>query len=74
MTVVWAVALIRPLAWERPYAVGAALKSKTKQNKSVYQSILLRGFVRPAGGWGSGTGSIIPKSVAVRLSVCLCFT
>ena len=28
-----AVALIRPLAWEPPYATGVALKSKTKQNK-----------------------------------------
>ena len=29
-----AVALIQPLAWELPYAAGAALKSKTKQNKT----------------------------------------
>ena len=28
-----AVALIHPLAWERPYATGAALKSKTKQQQ-----------------------------------------
>ena len=28
-----AVALIRPLAWELPYATGAALKSKTKPNQ-----------------------------------------
>ena len=26
------VALIRPPAWEPPYAMGVALKSKTKQN------------------------------------------
>ena len=26
-----AIALIRPLAWERPYAAGVALKSKNKQ-------------------------------------------
>ena len=30
-----AVAPIRPLAWERPYAAGAAVKTKTKQNKLV---------------------------------------
>ena len=30
-----AIALIRPLAWEPPYAVGADLKrQKTKQNKT----------------------------------------
>ena len=36
-----AAALIQPLAWERPYAAGAALKSKnkTKQNKSNYNSL-----------------------------------
>ena len=28
-----ATALIRPLAWEPPYAVGVALKSKKKQRK-----------------------------------------
>lgn len=29
-----AAALIRPLAWELPYAIGVVLKSKTKQNKT----------------------------------------
>jgi len=28
-----AIALIRPLAWETPYAVGVALKKKTKDKK-----------------------------------------
>ena len=28
-----AVAMIRPLAWELPYAAGAALKSKKKKKK-----------------------------------------
>ena len=28
-----AVALIRPLAWELPYATGAALKSKEKEKR-----------------------------------------
>ena len=28
-----AVALIRPLAWERPYATGVALKKKKEKNK-----------------------------------------
>ena len=30
-----AVALIRPLAWELSYTVGAALKSNTKKKKKV---------------------------------------
>ena len=30
-----AVALIQPLAWELPYASGAALKSKTKNKKQT---------------------------------------
>jgi len=29
-----AIAPIRPLVWELPYAASAALKSKTKQNKT----------------------------------------
>ena len=29
-----ATALIRHLAWELPYAIGVALKNKTKQNKN----------------------------------------
>ena len=33
-----AVALIQPLAWELPYAVGAALK--TKQNKTKHQKTI----------------------------------
>ena len=37
-----AITLIRPLAWESPYAVGAALKRPKKQNKQtnrMYNSI-----------------------------------
>ena len=30
-----ATALIQPLAWEPQHVVGAALKSKTKQNKKL---------------------------------------
>ena len=33
-----AVAPIGPLAWEPPYAVGAALKSKKKKKKKNYPS------------------------------------
>ena len=33
-----AVALIQPLAWEPPYAMGAALK-KTKKKKKVFYSV-----------------------------------
>ena len=31
-----ATALIRPLAWERPYVMGAALKSKKKKSTYIY--------------------------------------
>ena len=31
-----AIALIRPLAWEIPYAVGVALKSKKKKKKTLH--------------------------------------
>ena len=31
-----AMALIRPLAWELPYAAGAALKKKKKKKKNIY--------------------------------------
>ena len=39
MAVVWpeAVAPIRPLAWEPPYAEGAALKRKQQQQKKIIQ-------------------------------------
>ena len=33
-----AVALIRPLAWEPPYAAGAALKSRRKEKKKKGES------------------------------------
>ena len=37
------VALIRPLAWEPPYAMGAALKSKNKQTKPIENQKLVLG-------------------------------
>ena len=49
-----AVALTRPLAWEPPYAVGAALKrQKTKKKKN---STLV--FYDSAGIWGWGWASL----------------
>ena len=39
-----AVALIRPLAWEPPFAMGAALKDKSKQTKITTNMNLLEGF------------------------------
>ena len=42
-----AVVLIRPLAWEPPYAMGAALKGKNKQTK-LYSAIILRFFLKTA--------------------------
>ena len=33
-----AIALIRPLAWERPYSTGAALKRQKKKKKKVKDS------------------------------------
>ena len=38
-----AVALIRLLAWESPYASGAALKSKKRKKKSSSDSKLMEG-------------------------------
>ena len=35
-----AVALIRPLAWETPYAVGAALKAKKKKSSLKTKKII----------------------------------
>ena len=35
-----ALALIRPLAWESPYALGAALKSKKKKEKEIVEMML----------------------------------
>ena len=34
-----AVAPIRPLAWERPYAIGAALKNKKNKQKKRFKSL-----------------------------------
>ena len=31
--------VIRPLAWEPPYAVGAALKSQNKQKESMFKDM-----------------------------------
>ena len=45
-----AAALIRPLAWQPPYAMSAALKSKTKQNKTKKL------------GWSSCRGSVVNES------------
>ena len=41
-----AAASIRPLAWEFPYAMGAALKKKTKKTHAlinIYKSLILTG-------------------------------
>ena len=38
-----AVALIRPLAWEAPYASGVALKSKNKEKKEKKSKKCLTG-------------------------------
>ena len=41
-----AVALIRPLAWEPPYALGAALKrQKRKRKKLIHSNILMYMYV-----------------------------
>ena len=41
-----ATALIQPLAWELPYAVGVALKRQEKKRKESREMV--------AGGWGVG--------------------
>ena len=58
-----AVALMRPLAWVPPYAVGAALKKQKKKKKKKVggegegRGGQLRGWVGvPAGGGGGGGG------------------
>ena len=52
-----AVALIRPLAWEPPYAAGVALKrqKKTKQNQTLKEGILffLTRLYSPSGSGAS---------------------
>ena len=40
-----AVALIRPLPWELPYAEGAALKSKEKKKSKAIALVLLGLFI-----------------------------
>ena len=41
-----AVAPIGPLAWEPPYAVGAALKKKKKKKKKVIQRVQKNWYVQ----------------------------
>ena len=41
-----AVAPLRPLAWEPPHAVGAALKNKqTNKNDLLTRNLLFRGYI-----------------------------
>ena len=42
-----AVALILPLAWKSPYAVGAALKSKKKRDSLVASMLLQKALFCP---------------------------
>ena len=44
-----AIALIRPLAWESPYASGAALKKRQKNNNQQEQQQKLK---KNNGSWG----------------------
>ena len=37
-----AAALIQPLAWELPYAAGAALKRKKKKKKNINNSTVVK--------------------------------
>jgi len=49
-----AVALIQPLAWKPPYAVGVALKSKKKKKKNLRRFVSpLTWTTDPIMGWGS---------------------
>jgi len=43
-----AIAPIRPLAWEPPYAAGAALKRQKKQTKNQTRVFLEEGWLRPS--------------------------
>ena len=45
-----AVVSIRPLAWDRPYVMGAALKSRKKQKKKLnYQYSIMYSLFNPLG-------------------------
>ena len=48
-----AVGLIRPLAWEPPYAAGAALKKKTKKKKCLHN-------------WSSPRSSAVTNLISVH--------
>ena len=51
-----ATALIRPLAWEPPYALGAALEKaqKDKKKKNPFFSFTYLGCDEPISLWGGG--------------------
>ena len=76
------VALIRPLAWEPPYASGEALKSKKNKIKCVsYRGIrLTRGAVSPRSARpqdvkasdSKGTVRELPGSLSVKIWYCQC--
>ena len=71
-----AVALIQPLAWELPYALGAALKSKTTTNNQKNKQIKkLLGAVWTTYGPEPWTESILVRARwsiwRVRCGICL---
>ena len=76
-----AIALIRPLAWEPPYAEGAALKKAKRQKKKKEKETGLGVFLRRHFGVGSvrvGLGGHkfpgqVPASLPVFLVHLNCF-
>ena len=56
-----AVALIRPLAWEPPYAMAAALKSKKKKKKKKKKRRCYRKYLYREKYFPKGKLSVIPK-------------
>ena len=51
-----AIAPIGPLAWESPYAAGAALKRQKSINQSINQSTGMEGIPQ-VGGWSVDEGT-----------------
>ena len=63
------VALIQPLAWEPPYAAGAALKKKPKEEVTIHLTNMLSTCDVPDTrlGWGeSSAPNEVPTLTAIK--------
>ena len=66
-----AVALILPLAWDLPYAVGVAIKSKKKKKKLNFILCILLQLKEIKKKKQSALPSVYPKTNLVFLCTCL---